>query len=193
MRRVAYTAILAIPFALAAAAPAAAQTAPFTGAHVDGIIGWDRLQNNGHNDDIMYGLNAGYDFGTRSGTIFGVEAEIADSNNKSCYGAETVADPRVCAKAARDIYVGGRIGKVITPRTMIYAKAGYTNARVKLTSDDGTGQTTLGHSDLDGIRLGVGAEYALSPNSFVKAEYRYSNYEKGFSRNQLLTGIGFRF
>jgi outer membrane immunogenic protein len=84
---------------------------------------------------------------------------------------------------------------VIGGRTLLYAKAGYTNARVKVSYDDGdTGVDNFNyHRNLDGIRLGVGAEYAVGPNSFVKAEYRYSNYEKGFSRNQALAGFGFRF
>lgn len=191
MRSVAFTALLALP-ALAAAMPAAAQRAPFTGLRVEGNLGWDRLQNDGHSDDITYGISGGYDV-NMGPALVGIEAGIDDSDNKSCSGAETVVSPRFCAKAARDIYVGGRVGKVINPRTLIYAKAGYTNARMKLTADDGDDRVTLAHTNLDGVRLGAGAEYALSPNSYVKAEYRYSNYEQGFSRNQVVGGFGFRF
>ena len=78
-------------------------------------------------------------------------------------------------------------------RTLLYAKAGYTNTRAKLTGDDGTGQVTLAKQDLDGVRVGAGVEYAVGPNSFVKTEYRYSNYEQGFSRHQVMGGFGFRF
>jgi outer membrane immunogenic protein len=196
MRRFAFAALLAAPLALAiAAAPAAAQTGqPFTGLHVDGIAGWDEVQNHGHNSAFMYGVGGGYDMGFGNGVIAGIEGEVADSNTKSCFGAKTAADPRLCAKAARDLYVGGRIGKVVAGgRALIYAKAGYTNARVKLTENDGDGQFTLDHTNLDGVRLGVGAEYALTGNTYLKAEYRYSNYEQGFSRNQLVGGFGVRF
>ncbi|USI74214.1 outer membrane protein [Sphingomonas morindae] len=185
------TFILALPLALGAA-PAFAQQAPFTGARVEGLIGWDRLQNNGHSDDIVYGVQGGYDV-QMGPALVGIEGGIDDSNNKSCFGARTAADPRVCAKAARDLYIGARVGKVLTPRALIYAKAGYTNARVKETLNDGDTQATLFHTDLDGVRLGAGAEYAVGPNSYLKAEYRYSNYERGFSRNQLVAGFGFRF
>ena len=34
---------------------------------------------------------------------------------------------------------------------------------------------------------------ALGPNTFVKAEYRYSNYEQGFDEHQGVVGLGFRF
>ena len=58
-------------------------------------------------------------------------------------------------------------GTVVGGRTLLYAKAGYTNARAKLTSNDGTGQVTLDKTNLDGARVGLGAEYALGPNAFV--------------------------
>lgn len=192
MRSVAYTALLALPL-LAAAAPVAAQRAPFTGLRVEGNLGWDRLQSDGgHSDDVMYGISGGYDM-QMGPALVGIEAGIDDSDNKSCVGAETAADPRICAKAARDIYVGGRVGTVLNPRTLLYAKAGYTNARAKITADDGDDRVTLGHEDLDGVRLGAGAEYAIGPNTYLKAEYRYSNYEQGFSRNQVVGGFGLRF
>ena len=209
MRRLAYTLALPLSLALAAlAGPAAAQDygppppppppggygpQPFTGLHVDGLLGVDRLQNDGHSDALFYGINGGYDFGLRAGMIAGIEVEASDSDNKSCYGNETVADPRLCAKAGRDLYVGGRIGKAITPQILLYAKAGYTNTRFKVTADDGFDRYTLDRADFDGLRAGVGAEYQITQNGFVKAEYRYSNYEQGFSRNQLLGGVGFRF
>jgi outer membrane immunogenic protein len=182
--------------AAAAASPALAQDgAPaFTGFHVDGLAGWDRLQakNAGHDDGVAYGVGGGYDVQTRMGLV-GIEAEAADSTGKACVGSSTAADPRLCAKAGRDLYIGGRLGTVVGGRTLLYAKAGYTNAREKLTQDAGAGQVTLAHTNLDGVRVGAGAEYAVGPNSFVKTEYRYSNYQDGISRHQVVAGFGFRF
>jgi len=197
MRRFAFAALLAAPLALAAmAAPAVAQdgAAPFTGVHVEGLAGWDDIRNHGHSNDFMYGIAGGYDIAMGNGIRVGIDGEVSDSNNKSCFGAATAADPRLCAKAARDLYIGGRVGKVVAGgRGLLYASAGYTNARVKLTENDGDGQFTLDHTNLDGVRLGVGGEYSLTRNTFLKAEYRYSNYEQGFSRNQLVGGFGVRF
>lgn len=185
--------VVAALLAASAATPALAQDkAPFTGARVEGLAGWDRVQNNGHDDGVQYGIGAGYDF-QAGGAVLGIEAEAADSSVKQCAGSATVASPRVCAKAGRDLYVGGRVGTVVGGRTLLYAKAGYTNAQAKLTSDDGTTRTTLGKTNLDGARIGVGAEYAIGPNAFVKTEYRYSNYEKGFERHQVVAGFGLRF
>ncbi|MFZ5703633.1 MAG: outer membrane protein [Pseudomonadota bacterium] len=185
--------VVAALVAASAAAPALAQDrAPFTGPRVEGLVGWDRVQNNGHDDGVAYGLGAGYDFQTGMGLV-GIEGEVADSSVKQCAGAATAADPRLCAKAGRDLYIGGRVGTVVGGRTLLYAKAGYTNTRAKLTGDDGTGQVTLAKQDLDGVRVGAGVEYAVGPNSFIKTEYRYSNYEQGFSRHQVMGGFGFRF
>lgn len=180
--------------ATVAASPALAQEgAPFTGPRVEGLVGWDRVQGDGARaDEVTYGLAAGYDMQMGFGLV-GADVEFMDSDTRSCEGAATVADPRLCAKAARDLYVGGRIGTVVGDRALLYAKLGYTNARFKLTADDGTVEESFGSTDFDGIRAGVGAEYAVGPNSFVKAEYRYSNYEDGLARHQALGGFGFRF
>lgn len=187
------TFILPAMLALAATSPAFAQDrAPFTGPRVEGLIGWDRIQDTGHDDDLVWGGALGYDMQMGS-AVAGVETELTDSNNKDCAGAGTVADPRLCLKTARDIYAGGRIGAVMGGAMLLYAKAGYTNLRSKATSFDGTTETTLSHGDLDGIRVGVGAEYAVGSNAYLKAEYRYSNYEQGVERHQALAGIGLRF
>lgn len=188
--------VVAALLAATAASPALAQDkAPFSGAHVEGLAGWDRVQaNNSHDDGVNYGIAGGYDFAGGGNTRFGIEGEVADSNTKDCVGATTAANPRVCVKTDRDLYIGGRIGTVVSGgKALLYAKAGYTNARAKLTQDSGTGQTTLDHKDLNGARVGVGAEYALTSNSYIKTEYRYSNYQDGVSRNQVVAGFGLRF
>lgn len=191
MRSFAFALLAATAFAT----PALAQdAAPFTGARVEGIIGWDQLRNNGHDDGVLYGVGAGYDVQMGS-LLVGGEAEFSDSNVKERQRDVLAIGDSLTARTGRDLYVGARVGGVIGGRTLLYAKAGYTNARAKLAYDDGaTGVDNFrDHVNLDGVRLGVGAEYAVGPNSFIKAEYRYSNYEQGFSRNQALAGFGFRF
>jgi len=190
MRCFVYTALLAVT----AVSPAMAQeSAPFTGLRVEGLVGIDRVQSNGdHDDAVGYGAAVGYDM-QMGGAVVGAEAEYSDSDNRTCVGSTTLADPRLCLKSGRDLYAGGRIGTVVGGSTLLYAKAGYTNAQAKLTSDDGTGQITLDKSNLDGVRVGAGVEHAVGPRSYVKAEYRYSNYEAGVQRHQGMAGFGFRF
>lgn len=186
--------VLASLLATVAATPAMAQdAAPFTGPRVEALVGLDRIQNDGHDDDLMYGIAAGYDKQIGKAVI-GAEVEYSDSSNKTCDdGAKTAADPLLCAKAGRDLYVGGRVGTAIGANTLLYAKAGYTNADAKFTSDNGTDETTLAKSHLDGVRVGAGVEHKLGGKAYIKGEYRYSNYERGIERHQALAGVGIRF
>jgi outer membrane immunogenic protein len=185
--------VLASLVAIAFATPAMAQDAPFTGPRVEGVVGWDRVQGGGSkSDDVMYGINAGYD-AQMGGAVIGAEVEYSDSSNRACSGAKTVADPRLCLKAGRDLYAGARVGTVVGGRTLLYAKAGYTNADAKFTSDNGTTETTLAKNHLDGIRVGAGVEQSLGNRVYLKGEYRYSNYEQGVERHQALAGVGVRF
>ncbi len=162
-------------------APAFAQeVAPFTGAHAGIITGYDAVDTNsviGTPDGVLYGLNAGYDY--RSGNlVVGVEGEAADSTaNRKFVGGKL--------SAKRDLYIGGRVGSVIGGGNLLYVKAGYTNARF--------GATGAGSANGDGVRVGGGIEHDFSRNLLVKAEYRYSNYEAGVERHQVVAGVGVRF
>jgi outer membrane immunogenic protein len=188
--------LLAALVASAVATPAFAQDrAPFTGVRVEGIAGWDRPNvSNSHANGVVYGVGAGFDFQT-GGAVLGIEGEASDSTSDKCVGGFAAAGDRLCSKAGRDLYVGGRIGGLVNPTTLIYAKAGYTNARISANYTAATGGTGSFRSrdNLDGVRVGAGVEHAVGRNAFVKAEYRYSNYEQDVDRHQVVAGFGFRF
>lgn len=218
--------LLAVLGAAFPAAAAQAQEAPppappaegvFSGPRVGAILGYDKLQPGSSEDSdiagddegadgLLYGGEIGYDW-QRGRFVFGAEAEIAGSTAKVGNPARAnLGFGRV--KAGRDLYVGGRIGTTLSPTTLVYAKAGYTNARIDLTASDGTTETG-GHFNLDGYRLGLGVERALSPRTYAKIEYRYSNYGDArfeyasggntnnfgidTDRHQIAAGVGFRF
>lgn len=188
--------LIAALFASAAAAPALAQdSAPFTGPRIEALVGYDNLRGGGGGrDGIAYGVAAGYDFQI-GGAVAGLEVEYADADTDGCEGAFLVAGDRLCANARRDLYAGGRIGFAVAPQTLLYAKAGYTNAQVGLTYTNpaAPAQNFRLRDELDGVRVGAGIEQKLGANLYAKAEYRYSNYESGFERHQVLGGVGFRF
>ena len=189
--------ILAALVAGTIAAPAYAQDAsPFTGLRVEGIGGYDQMKvDGGKSDGITYGVGIGYDM-QAGGAVFGIEAEAADSTVDECIADFDVTGDELCAEQGRDLYIGGRAGAVVGGSTLLYAKAGYTNSRVRLDYEDGTAGTVNDFSEgagLDGVRVGAGAEFALGTNAYAKAEYRYSNYEQGFEKHQGVVGFGFRF
>ena len=189
--------LLALFAAGVAATPAMAQeSAPFSGVRVEGIVGYDTTDVEDENSDgITYGAQVGYDI--QSGNaVFGIEGEASDSTVDECVNDVDVVGDELCVQAGRDLYVGGRVGAVVGSNVLLYGKAGYSNARVALDYEDGTAGTALDFEEgenLDGVRVGGGAEIALGPNAYAKAEYRYSNYEQGFDRHQVVGGIGFRF
>lgn len=166
--------------AITVAAPAVAQEADFSGPYVAAIVGYDIIDAGGgieNPEGVAYGVNFGYDYQAGS-AVFGIEAEVAESTANI-----EVADIEVAA-AGRDLYIGGRVGYVVGSRSLVYVKAGYTNARAE---SFGIGE------NVDGFRIGGGAETKFSTNLFGKVEYRYSNYEADVSRHQVVAGVGFRF
>jgi outer membrane immunogenic protein len=204
----------------AVAIPAAAQTAdgPFTGPRAGVILGYDALRpgdtqdsmirGDQGSDGFLYGGDIGYDMAFNN-IVVGVEGEITGSTGR------VDNDPRDPSnfgygrvKAGRDLYAGARIGFIAAPTTLVYAKVGYTNARLDLTRNDTTTETGA-NFNLDGYRLGAGVEQSLTPRTYAKLEYRYSNYgdarlryPNGAStgtfgvdtdRHQVAAGLGFRF
>ena len=187
--------VLAALVAGAVAAPAMAQdNAPFTGARVEGIVGYDRTSSDTRANGVVYGVGAGFDF-QAGGAVVGIEGEASDSTADRCVTGLVVAGDRTCAKAGRDLYAGGRVGALVSPATLIYAKAGYTNARITADYTTATGGPASFRlrENFDGVRVGGGVEHAVGRNAFVKVEYRYSNYEQGAERHQAVAGFGVRF
>ncbi len=192
------TLVLAALLGTVAATPAMAQdAAPFTGPRVEALVGWDhnKVEDAGNKDGVTYGIGAGYDLGAGS-VRFGIDAEFTDSNVDKCENNAVLAGDRLCASAKRDLYAGARVGTVIGDSTLLYAKAGYTNARYgvdyRAAALPGAGDFSESRN-LDGVRVGAGVERMLGSKAFIKAEYRYSNYEQGFEKHQLLSGVGLRF
>jgi outer membrane immunogenic protein len=176
------------------AAPATA--ADFAGPRVEVHGGWDRVQVEApgtaadpRRDGIMYGAGAGYDLAVGPTMRVGLEAELDFAN-----AIEKVAGTtRVKSDSKRDFAVGIRVGAAVADHLLLYARAAYANARVKDGAITGAAASATGTSARDGLRFGAGAEYAVARHVFLKAEYRYSNYERGLSRNQLVGGVGIRF
>ena len=187
--------IIAALFAATAASPAFAQTvdAPLGGFRLEGLVGYEStdIEDEGA-DGLVYGVGVGFD--VQSGrTVFGIEAEAMESEIDECVTGVPAAGDSICANAGRDLYIGGRAGVVVGANSLVYAKAGYTNARFELEYDPAVGTTVTAKEDLDGVRVGGGVQFGLGPNLYAKAEYRYSNYEQGFDKHQGLVGVGFKF
>jgi outer membrane immunogenic protein len=213
--------VLAATSAAALATPAMAQeSSPFTGPRAEVIVGYDHLRPgssedidndddfNRSIDDVAYGVGAGYDF-DMGGVVLGVEGEWTMSNASTQFESTSFTTFGVSDfDMGRDLYLGARAGYAVTPSTLLYAKGGYTNARLNILASDGATDTRT-NADLDGWRAGAGVEQMLNDNVYAKVEYRYSNYQKGefeapsglesdrfdvdLDRHQVMVGVGARF
>lgn len=196
------TLILSALVVAGTAAPALAQDATFTGPRVEGIVGYDTASDGtdgdaGSSDGVTYGGAIGYDV-QLGGAVIGAEAELTGSSVDTRADNLLTPGDRLRVDLGRDIYLGARVGAAITPTTLIYAKGGYTNARVETSYETPTTTTEI-HEDMEGFRVGAGAEFKLSSNMYLKGEYRYSNYGKidgydiDIDRHQVVAGVGIRF
>ncbi|MBX3595566.1 outer membrane beta-barrel protein [Sphingomonas sp.] len=195
--------ILAALAAGTLATPALAQDAtPFSGPRGEGVVGWDHLSDdNGtpssSSSGVVYGGALGYD--VRSGnTVFGPEVELTGASTDTRTPSLAVAGDEFKLDAGRDLYAGVRAGVVVGDSTLLYAKGGYTNARVDYRYTNGA-VTIADGRNMDGWRVGAGVEQQLGGKVYLKGEYRYSDYGKfkGYNasvdRNQVVAGIGVRF
>ena len=215
---------------LLAAGSAAALTVPahaqedrgFSGPWVAGVGGYDKNQAGDTTDDdvnedndqsaegIVWGGAVGYDMDLGT-MVVGAEAELTESTADT---ASLDGDPENfglgSVEAGRDIYVGARAGFKAGPETLLYAKAGYPNARYGFLGTDGTVEDKR-HLDVDGWRAGAGVEQRIGSNAFAKLEYRYSKYSNAevdfepegipdtdpvnvdIDRHQVVASVGWRF
>jgi outer membrane immunogenic protein len=190
---------IALLIAGALATPAFAQDAPppppsNSGFRVEALLGWDHTEILDDDDGgVLYGVGVGYDWQTGR-AVLSIEAEANDSTNEGCITSFFNAGDRFCVTSGRDLYVGARAGILVGRNVLLFGKAGYTNARYITEYDDpSAGISERVGNNLDGIRVGAGAQFGVGRNAYFRTEARYSNYEGGGDRGALLGAFGFRF
>ena len=191
--------------ALCVAASATAQTGPaVAGPRIEANVGYDATRTDGAPrqlrtvDGVRLGVTAGYDVALAPRVIAGVEAgigfDLADAQRATIVG--TPATERYRLDMGRDIDVSARLGFLVTPRTLLYAKAGWANSAFRARLERTVGATTT-RTDLktveNGLRVGAGLEQMLGDRAYAMAEYRYTSYGDGVNRHQALAGLGYRF
>jgi outer membrane immunogenic protein len=175
------------------AAASATGTAHAEGARAElhgGFDGLDR-RNNSASEDGFAGIGVGYDFSINDKTFIGIEANLDESGAK--IKSAPTPTTRATVKANLDINVNTRVGTTLGDgKTKVYALLGYANLRIKA-KITGPGLTLTDSANADGYRIGLGVQRDIGKRAYAKVEYRYTNYEGGFTRNQGLVGVGIRF
>lgn len=122
---------------------------------------------------LTYGGRVGVDSPVGPHGRVGLEAEFSGSTAAWTFsgGGDVIK-----LSAGRDLYLGAKFGWMVSPRVQAFATAGYTNMRLNASLTENGVKTAEGGMNMNGYRIGAGAEYTLSRQARLRLEYRYSNY-----------------
>lgn len=127
------------------------------------------------------GGRIGYDH-ARGRLLFGVFAEYNFTNMETELTIAGGDSPDVKFGLEKDDEwsVGGRIGYIAAPRTLVYALAAYSQTKYNVTGFDGIEVPEGGYfnkgATFDGVTVGGGVEIALTGNVFLGLEYAHTFY-----------------
>jgi outer membrane immunogenic protein len=172
MKKIVLAATMAFAATPAMANEDRAANANFTGLRVGATAGMDNVTGALDTNSVVYGADAGVDFGIGNRVVVGVE--VTGTN---------------VFEASRTIGAAGRLGYAVTPGVMPYVRAGWANYR------DVTDRVLNGGDafTVDGLTVGGGVELAVTRNLYSKVEYRYSDFSDGIGNHGALVGVGLRF
>jgi outer membrane immunogenic protein len=199
------TALLMIATSLALISQAASAqetteetSSSFRGVRIEGNIGGDRFQSQGvHNDELGYGGTIGFDGVIGGKIVIGPEGSYWRANNWTENCTPGGGGGTICQKSFEEWGAAVRAGYLVTPRFLVFGKAGYVNNEQRKRFDAPAGQTSFyDHYSADGYQVGGGVEYTVTGGKlpvYVNAQYVRSQYDDHTSRQRLMAGIGIRF
>ncbi len=190
---------------LAAGLSQAASAQSFDGFYAGAEAGWtqhsagtfssplgDVAAGRSH-DAASAGLFVGYDYRVAPRIVIGAEAGLSfgidDRFARDTGSALLAIDPK------RSIDLTARVGYLVTDNTLVYARGGYTNARIGTSIKEEAGVRSA-TGNRDGWLVGGGVEHAFTDRISTRIEYRYSDLSDGhgkLDRHQALIGIAYRF
>jgi outer membrane immunogenic protein len=188
----------------------------WTGFYVGGHVGASAGQVKVSADDggtgrggftqVLAGGHAGYDYQLNN-IVFGVEVDVSGK-----FGGGWFSPGNSRLLSSYDGSVRGRLGHLVTPRSLVYATGGFAWGR--FTSplhefDPGDIMEILG-GDRTGWTVGGGLQYALDSNWSTRIEYRYTdwgsesvNFEAAdaqprpatskLTESRVITGLSYKF
>ena len=201
--------------ALVAAPVVAAPAEPFSGPFVGLQGGWQQDREQVRIDDagssarfnarkagFAYGGQLGYDYKLSPRVVLGIEASATGRT-----GHDDIVDGTddYQLKLGRTLGASARLGYLVSPTGLLYARGGYANTRFKL--DDGVDKAATNRG---GYVAGVGYEQSLTKTVSARVEYDYSNFGHNrfadladaadvdgvsarYKRNTVNAGVNFRF
>ena len=104
----------------------------------------------------------------------------------------SLCDGSDCLKENGNFGAGGRIGFVVSPKVVVYAKAGY--ARISFNASSGGASA---NANKDGVQGALGVDVDVTKNVYLMAEMNYADYGSFYGinlqRRHVAAGVGVRF
>jgi outer membrane immunogenic protein len=150
------------------------------GVPFDGALAFDGLGGDGG----LFTLSAGADYQIDRrfvvGAFFDYDWTDLETDVLSLNLEEPIALSANASISVEDVWsLGGRIGYVASPSTLLFLTAGYSRADVSdLSLSSSFGGLTLARvGEFDGYFIGGGAEVKLTKAISIKGEYRYTDFD----------------
>ena len=123
--------------------------------------------------------------------VLGAEAGISGGDKKI---ESRVDAARVKVDPGRGYDLTARLGFLATDNLMLYGRAGWARQNfereIRFTNN---AAVIRSDKDVDGKLFGLGAEYAVSDNIAVRAEYDRTDFDGDRKRDRLLVSAAYRF
>lgn len=185
------------------AAPGFAQN--FDGPYAGVQAGWERTRARNvathlgipglddRGDAPTGGMFVGYDRQVAPHIVVGGEAGMDFSSDDNVQGSSPAGRLSIDPRWSLDLTA--RAGYLVDPRTLVYARGGYEDARIDANALIG-GSRFADSENRDGWIVGAGIERQLLRNISGRLEYLYSDLSEGdgiADRHRVLAGIAYRF
>jgi outer membrane immunogenic protein len=194
---------LAVFTVLLTSQQANAEEARFLGPRIEALVGYDATElPDEDGPEVMFGVRGGNDFPLGKWRV-GFDAELSRSNADKVKYDVFEPDDRIHVRYGTDIYLGVRAAYTLGGHLLSYGMAGGARSHMKVDYSGDLGSIVrepggpqpakfTRPGDLFGFWTGGGLELALGNRSFVRTEYRYSNFHDGLYRHQAVLGVGIR-
>jgi outer membrane immunogenic protein len=135
----------------------------------------------------MFTLNAGYDYQMTPSFVVGVFGDYDFQNLKTSVDVNIAAIPLSVhgeIGVNRQWSIGGRIGYLASPRTLVFVSGGYTQLGLSDFTATASGafptlNLVAAVPTISGGFIGAGMETKLTSNISLRGEYRYTQFGSG--------------
>ncbi|WP_044561888.1 outer membrane protein [Azospirillum sp. B4] len=148
------------------------------------------------------GLFAGYGQTVYDNIYVGAEGEVNFYTGDQTYG-DVLGRYRVQPDYSAGI--SARLGYVVQPDLLLFGRVGWQHTAVDMESTLAGGNFRQYSQEYDGVKYGVGADYAIDQHLFTRIEYNYTDYSHSSRQltggelrtvpdeSQVRVGLGLRF